>query len=180
MNNKVELYITKHYYDLLNIANKITKGHELSQELLHEVILQLYDKKEINLKKYCDNSIRYYITAVMKINYYSKTSPFYYRIKKESETYRDFYDEMNYTPIYDFEDEEHTLALEKENLICILENEYIELSWFEKSIFDLYIVMGSIKKVAKKTNIPVSGVARYVKEIRIKIKNNIEERLKDE
>jgi serine/threonine protein kinase len=116
----------------------------------------------------------------MKINYYSKTSPFYYRIKKEAETYRDFYDEMNYTPIYDFEDEEQSLALEKEKLICILETQYVNLEWFEKSIFDLYIVMGSIKKVAKKTNIPVSSVARYVKEIRIKIKNNIEEELRDE
>jgi len=180
MNSKVESYITNHYYELLNIANKVTKGHELSQELLHECILQLYDKKEIKLKKYCDNSIRYYITAVMKINYYSKTSPFYYRIKKEAETYRDFYDEMNYTPIYDFEDEEQSLALEKEKLICILETQYVNLEWFEKSIFDLYIVMGSIKKVAKKTNIPVSSVARYVKEIRIKIKNNIEEELRDE
>jgi DNA-directed RNA polymerase specialized sigma24 family protein len=173
MNSKIESYITKNYYELLNISKKITKGHELSQELLHECILQLYEKDKIVLKKYCDSSIKYYITAVMRINFYSKTSPFYYRIRKEAQTYLELFDDYSYEPLYDFEYEEQQVALEKEKLICILETEYVNLEWFEKSIFDLYIVMGSIKKVAKKTQIPVSNVARYIKEIRNKIKTNM-------
>lgn len=180
MNCKIESYITRNYYELLKIANKITKGHELSQELLHECILQLYEKDEIILKKYCDSSIKYYITAVMRINFHSKTSPFYYKIRKEAQSYLELFDDYTYEPLYDFEYEEQTLALEKEKLICILETEYVELEWFEKSIFDLYIVMGSIKKVAKKTKIPVSNVARYIKEIRNKIKTNMVTKLNDE
>jgi DNA-directed RNA polymerase specialized sigma24 family protein len=173
MNCKVNDYIVRNYKELHMIANKITKGHELSEELLHECLLQLYEKDEIVLKKYCDSSIKYYITAVMRINYYSKTSPFYYKIRKEAQTYLELFDDFIYEPLYDFEYEEQQIALEKEKLICILENEYVELEWFEKSIFDLYIIMGSIKKVAKKTKIPVSNVARYIKEIRNKIKTNM-------
>lgn len=179
MNYKVEQYITKNYYELLNISKKLTKGSDLSQELLHEVILQLYDKKEINLKKYCDNSIRYYITAVLRTNYYSKTSRFYYNIRKEAQTYLELFDDFNYEPIYDFEDNEKELALEREKIICILENEYVELEWVEKSIFDLYIILGSIKKVSKKTTIPVSGVARMIRDIKNKIKTNMENKLND-
>lgn len=180
MNSKIESYITRNYYELLSISKKITKGHELSQELLHEVILQLYEKDEIKLKKYCDSSIKYYITAVMRINYNSKTSPFYYRIRKEAQTYLELFDDYTYEPLYDFEYEEQQIALEKEKIICILETQYVELEWFEKSIFDLYIVMGSIKKVAKKTQIPVSNVARYIKEIRNKIKTNMINELDNE
>lgn len=174
MNKQVESYITNNYYELLTISKKLTKGHELSQELLHEVIVQLYDKKEIKLKKYCDNSIKYYITAVMRINFYSKTSPFYYKIRKEAQTYLEIFDDYIYEPLYDVADVEIELALEKEKLICILEESYVELEWFEKSIFDLYIVLGSLKKVSKRTRIPVTSVSRYIKEIKNKIKSQLE------
>lgn len=176
MNCKVEQYITNNYYELLSISKKLTKGHELSQELLHEVILQLYDKKEIKLKKYCDSSIKYYITAIMRVNFYSKTSPFYYRIRKEAQTYLEIFDDYIYEPLYDVADVEMELALEKEKLICILEESYVELEWFEKSIFDLYIVLGSLKKVSKRTRIPVTSVSRYIKEIKNKIKSQLEDK----
>ena len=83
MRKEIECFLNRNYYQLLNISNKITKNNQLSQDLLHEVILQLYDKDDIVLKSYDDNSIKYYITAIMRINYYSKTSPFYYKIKRE-------------------------------------------------------------------------------------------------
>ncbi len=55
MNQQIEGFITRKYYDLLTIAKKITKNHELSQELLHEVIMQLYDKDDIKLRAYDDD-----------------------------------------------------------------------------------------------------------------------------
>jgi len=59
MNKKIECYITRNYYELFNIAKKITKKHNLTQDLLHEVIIQLYDKDKIILTNYDDNSIKY-------------------------------------------------------------------------------------------------------------------------
>jgi hypothetical protein len=89
MRKEVELYITKNYYELLTIAKKITKGNQLSQELLHECIIQLYDKEQIILEKYTDSQIKYYIVAIMRTNWFSNTSPFYYRIRRESAKYVD-------------------------------------------------------------------------------------------
>jgi hypothetical protein len=65
------------------------------------------------------------------------------------------------------------LEFEKQELFDILEQEYSELSWFHKSLFELYLTLGSMKKVSKQTRIPVSSISRYLKESKEQIKNKI-------
>jgi len=170
MNCKVEEYIKNNYYILLGISKKITKGNELHQELLHEVIIQLYEKKIINLKEYDDDSIRYYITAVLRINWYSRTSPFYYRIRKERATYTELTFDMSYTTEQE--------SFEKQELYDILEKEFTELDWFRKSLMEMYLTLGSLKKVSQKTTIPLSSISRYIKESKEQIKTNINNTLR--
>lgn len=170
MNKKIEEYISKNYYELLNISKKVTKGHELSQELLHEVFLQLMEKKCIKLRKYDDNNIKYYITAIVRINWNSRTSPFYYRIRKE----RFLYSELTYDmEIMDTEQE----AFERQHLFDILEQEFTELDWFKKSLMEMYLTLGSLKKVSLKTTIPLTSIARYIKESKTQIRENIKKNL---
>jgi RNA polymerase sigma factor (sigma-70 family) len=164
MNKKVENYITTHYFELLQIAKKITKGHDLTQDLFHEVIIQLYDKDKIVLKKYDDNSIKYYIVAIMRINWYSNTSPFYYRVRREFQMYSDI------SECYDMSAEQE--SFEKEQILTILEQEWTELNWFNKQLFELYLTLGSLSKVSKQTRIPVSSISRYLKESKELIKIN--------
>jgi hypothetical protein len=170
MNCKIEEFIKNNYYILLGISKKITKGNELHQELLHEVIVQLYEKKVINLKEYDDDSIRYYITAVLRINWYSKTSPFYYRIRKERATYTELTFDMSYTTEQE--------SFEKQELYDILEKEFTELDWFRKSLMEMYLTLGSLKKVSQKTTIPLSSISRYIKESKEQIKTNINNTLR--
>lgn len=165
MNKQIEIYITKNYYQLRKIAKTITKGNELFEDLLHECLIQILDKDEIILESYDDNSIKYYITAIMRINWFSKTSPFYYRIKKEP---------MNYTNIEDIlEMEDDQENYEKELLFSILEKSFAELTWFHKSILQMYLVLGSLKKVSTQSEIPITSVARYVNEAKKQIKEDI-------
>jgi RNA polymerase sigma factor (sigma-70 family) len=166
MNPQIERYITTQYYELLNIAKKITKGHELSQELLHEVILQLYNKENIILNEYTDDQIKYYIVAIIRINWHSNTSPFYYRIRKEPSKYVDI------TQIFDLADDTQ-LQYENQIIFDILEEGWTELDWFRKSLFEMYMAVGSMKKVAKRTRIPISSVSRYINESRKQIKEYI-------
>lgn len=169
MNSKVEGFITRNYYELFKISKRITKGNDLSQDLLHEVILQLYDKRSINLNNYEDNTIKYYITAIMRINWYSKTSPFYYKIRKE----RCSYTEM--TDIVDMPEEQE--VFETQLIFDILEQEFSELDWFHKSLFEMYLTLGSLKRVSKKTNIPLTSISRYIKEAKEVTKTNIIKKL---
>lgn len=165
MKKCIESYITKNYYKLQTIAKTITKNHNLSNDLLHECILQLYDKDDIILKEYSDDQIRYYIVSIMRINWYSKTSPFYYKVRREFLNYSDIKE------VLDMESEQENF--EKQIIFDILEVEYSELTWFHKSIMDLYLTLGSLKKVSKKTSIPLASVGRYVKESKKQIRDNI-------
>lgn len=167
MRKEIESYITKDYYNLLNISKKMTRGDQLSQDLLHEVILQLYDKEDIILKSYDDNSIKYYIVAIMRINYFSKTSPFFYRIKRERMIMN-----VDISTCWDMSYEQE--SFESEELYKLLEEEYCELNWFKKSLLDMYLSLNSsMKAVSRKTNIPIQSISRYIKETRLEVKTNI-------
>lgn len=165
MRIEIENYITKNYYKLLGISKKITKNHDLHQDLLHEVILQLYSKEDIILKEYTDDQIRYYIVSIMRINWHSKTSPFYYKIRREGQKYSEI------TDILDMEDDQENF--EKELIFSILERSFTELSWFHKSMIQMYLVLGSLKKVSTQTEIPITSVARYVKEAKAQMRNDV-------
>ena len=166
MNKEIERYITTNYYQLLSIAKKITKNHELTNDLFHEVIIQLYNKNNIVLQEYSDDQIKYYIVSIIRINWHSQTSPFYYKIRKESSKY------TNIDDIYDLVDDTQ-LEFEKQHLFDILEQSWCELDWFRKSLFEMYMTLGSMKKVSKQTRIPISSISRYLKESKELIKTNI-------
>jgi len=166
MNKEIERYITTNYYELLTIAKKITKNHELTHDLFHEVILQLYNKSNIVLEEYSNEQMKYYIVSIIRINWHSKTSPFYYKIRKETSRY------TNIDEIYDLVDDTQ-LEFEKQHLFDILEQSWCELDWFRKSLFEMYMTLGSMKKVSKQTRIPVSSISRYLKESKELIKINI-------
>jgi RNA polymerase sigma factor (sigma-70 family) len=166
MNKEIEQYISNNYGELLSIAKKITRNNDLSEDLLHEVILQLYNKKNIVLRQYNDDQIKYYIVSIIRINWHSQTSPFYYRIRKENSKY------TNIDELYDLADDQQ-LEYEKQELFDILEQSFSELDWFRKSLFEMYLTLGSMKKVSVQTRIPVSSISRYLKESKEQIKTNI-------
>ena len=164
MKIEIERYITKNYYELLNICNKITKNDSFAGDLLNDVILQLYDRNEIKLKSLQENDIKYYIIKCLTINWYSKTSPFYRKVRRESTLYNELFDVPNLIDNDDVFKEHHILE--------IIETEFTEMNWFHKIIFEKYMVLGSLKKVSTDTRIPLTSVARYVKETRQVIKLN--------
>jgi hypothetical protein len=65
------------------------------------------------------------------------------------------------------EDEQETF--EKEHILCILEDGWADLDWFHKSLFEMYMCLGSMNKVSKKTKIPLSSIRRYIKESKLEI-----------
>ena len=66
---------------------------------------------------------------------------------------------------------------EKQIIFDILEQEWCELDWFRKALFEMYMTLGSMKKVSKKTTIPISSISNYLKESRTQIKNNVLDKL---
>lgn len=166
MNKEVEKYITSNYYELLNISKKITKNNQQwAQDLLHFVILELYDKDDIKLKSFDNDTIKYYITSIMRLNWFSKRSNWYYRVMREQKIYVELKDYFDQT-----DDEE---KFETELLYEILETEYSELSWFHKSVFEMYMVLNSLTNVSELTGMPINSVKRCVEQAKKQIKQNI-------
>lgn len=164
MKIEIEQYITKNYYELLEVCNKITKKDSFAGDLLNDVLLQLYDKKEIKLSKLDDNSIKYYIIRCLTINWYSKTSPFYRKVRRESTLFNELFEVNNLI------DDDSIFS--NHDIYEIIETEFTELNWFHKIIFNKYLTLGSLKKVSTDTRIPLTSIARYVKETKQTIKQN--------
>lgn len=164
MKIEIERYISKHYYELLDICNKITKKDAFAGDLLNDVLVQLFDKKEIKLNKLDDNSIKYYIIKCLTINWYSKTSPFYRKIRRESTLYNELFEVANM-----IDDSE---MFNEHQIMEIIETEFTEMDWFHKIIFNKYLTLGSLKKVSHDTRIPLTSIARYVRETKTTIKQN--------
>jgi hypothetical protein len=172
MTPEINNYITRNYYELLKICNKITKNDTWAGDLLNDVLLQLYEKKEINLKKLDDNNIKYYIVKCLTINWHSKTSPFYRKVKKESTLYNELFEVMDKATDDDI--------FNTHKLLDIMEMEWTEVNWFNKIIFTKYLTMGSLKKVSVDTTIPLTSIARYVNETKATVKHNTFKRFNDE
>jgi len=161
MNTHLEKYITYHYYELLAVAKKYTKNDYWASELLHDIILQLYDQKEYK-GKVDDNSIKYYIIRVIMVNWCYPTSPFYRREKQREKYMVDLEEALNITT-----DETN---IDNHKLLDIVEQEWSHTNWFNKIIFEKYMVLGSLKKVATDTSIPLTSIHKYVNDTRKSIK----------
>jgi hypothetical protein len=172
MKIEIERYITKNYYELLKIARKYTDNDDWSYELLHEVILQLYDQKSFNNKiKLDDKSIKYYIIRILMVNWCYPTSPFYKKHKREMKMV-----ELN--EVLHITEEE--TEMEHHKFMEIIEQEFSEVNWWNKVIFEKYMLLGSLKKVAVDTTISLPSIARYVKETKTQVKLNTFKRYNNE
>ena len=167
---EIEQYIIKHYNELKAICLKITKHSDWAEDLLQDVLLQLWEKDEINLKKLDDNSIKYYIVRCITTNWYSETSPFYRKVKRESSLYSDLKD-IAEAPVDDNEIHEHLV-------MDTMEEQYGALNWFSKDLLSRYLILGSYKKVSQQTRIPLMSVHTYVKQAKTELKANVFKKLK--
>ena len=170
MKSELDNYISRHYYTLLGVSFKYTKNNDWASELLHEVLIQLYNKQDLKLKL-DDNSIKYYIIRMLMVNWCYPSSPFYIKYKKYNYNHVDLKEAMMIT-----NDE----TADDHNFMDILEQEFSDTFWFSKILFQKYILMGSLKKVSEDTKIPLTSIKRYIKETKTEIKLNVLNRFDNE
>jgi hypothetical protein len=158
---EVEQYIARNYYKLLKIAHKYTDNDDWASELLHEVVLQLYDKKEYNLKL-DDESIKSFIIRCLMVNWCYPSSPFYKKHKKDNFTHVEINDAIQVM--------KNETEMDEHKFMDIMEQEFQDQSWFHKLLFEKYLTMGSLKKVSIDTKISLPSIGRYIKETRTQVK----------
>ena len=76
-------YLTKNYTRLRNKVKAVTKNHQNSDDLFNDLLMNLLDKPlEYQQDLLDNNKVENWLMSSAKLQFQSKTSPFYYKYKK--------------------------------------------------------------------------------------------------
>ena len=146
-------WISKNYKELVSITDKICNDNNESPDLLHCVLEQLLKNNKFKVME--DKEKFYFFVRAVKNNYFSQTSPYYYQYKKVSskETIQDI-EYFVGTP-----DEDYVEELPDINWVYA---QLESLNWFDRDLFLMWMELGSLTAVSRKTTIPLNSVGRYI------------------
>lgn len=147
----------RQYNKYKQIAIKITKNSELSEDLLHDVILQLDNNKKFNTLS--ENDKVFFFVRTLTNQFYSNNSKF-------QRTYRLRYEEFNNN--VEVEDkpykESPTIDWIRQTLDEELKNN--KEFWYNHGLFKMYLEHGKIKSIHQKTRIPIYSIRATIKEMK--------------
>ena len=152
-----------HHNDLLETTGTICKSPDDTGDLYSCVVEQLL-KKPKKIDEIPDSQKKYYFIKVVKQNWHSKTSPYHYQYRKPTQHHRPIIDNLT----EQIEDEEYEETIPTMEWVEKTLNE--EFDWYERDLFKLWVEMGTLTNVSKKTQIPLNSVGRHIKQIKIKLK----------
>jgi hypothetical protein len=70
--------------------------------------------------------------------------------------------------------------IEHHRFMDIMEEEFADVNWFNKLIFEKYLTFGSLKRVSVDTTITLPSIGRYIKETKQQVKLNTFKRFNNE
>lgn len=167
--------LTQREYDkLLNIAQNICKT-SYAEDLLHECFMAMYQYPKEDLEFIRQKGELFFFGArIMSLMYHSKTSRYYYKIKKYNQQHIDDQDTNLDSFIFTNEDT-------NEKSIHLIMSELDKLYWYDRELFKLYYFgdnNGSkytYTTLAEKTGISRRSIFYTVKNVKEKIRKSINE-----
>ena len=150
-------YINNNYDDLHQIVSNITKGHQDTDDLMSEVILQIAKKPP----KIQEDQFKYYFIRVVKNNWFSKTSRFHYNVRRKLYDHNVVEDN---TILENIEEDEP--YVENTPTLEWVKKEVDNMFWFKRDLFLLWLDLGTLTQLSKNTTIPLNTCSRYIREIK--------------
>lgn len=176
-NEIIEIIVNdKRYYKAIK---NITKNDELTDDLYSYMLLVMYDTNNEKLNKLInDKALIYFWTRIGMNQFKSTSSRFYYDFKKKI---NDSDDNYNLSTSEGIENIDKIMDISTEiNLDefyeYMMHRIKYELFWYDAELFELYLRLGSLNKVYRKTRIPY----KHVRDSHIRVKKWIEENLKED
>jgi hypothetical protein len=149
------------YNEYLVIVKKITKNDERATDLLHDVMVSLLLNEKYNNLPEKDK--RWFFVRTITNQYWSKHSHFHRQ-------YRKYTTDIDIIP--EIVDVPYQEPYDMQFVFEVLQKQ----SWYDKGLFEMYLQLGSIKKVSQKTKIPIYSVSDTIKNIKKTIKNEWSEK----
>jgi RNA polymerase sigma factor (sigma-70 family) len=153
-------YLEKNYGDLRQAAHRIA-GRD-GDDLLHEVILQLYQTKQETIDGLLERGqMKYWVLRVMVNNYNSKTSRYHYKWRKDIERRRKFSKQIE--GWWDGDG----VAAHRDQLLSHIEERLADLPWFEAEVFAIYFEEGhTLDSFAEATGISRHTLYTTIRRVR--------------
>lgn len=155
------------YNKFKEVAIKICGNDERTEDLLHDVLLQLDSNEKYNLLEKKDKL--YFFIRTMSNQYYSNNSAFYRQHRRMSfSEITNMADRMNeeYIDTPDIQWVKETLSNETKNNPKF---------WYDEGIFNLYLEHKKIEAVHRKTRIPKYSLRKTINEIKTFLKTKWEQ-----
>lgn len=166
--SNVDRWINTNYDEISQMCRNITRGHNDSDELLHNCLEQLLDKRE-QLKDLEDKELKWFFSRILYINWNSSTSPYHYQFRKHSQNNS----EITFD-IQDTEDNEIEYKMWVEDKLKDIQEILREQRWFDRALFNKYFNEGySYQSLSKKTGISYHTIASTIRRVKKIIKDKI-------
>ena len=163
-------YITLNYTKLRNKVKAVTKNHQNSDDLFNDLLLTLLDKpaeyKQDLIEK---NKVEHWLMASAKLQFASKTSPFFYQYKKFNMETSEVYEN---TAVVDEERED----MSKQVIDFITSQLDLYYTVYEKTLTTEHLIHNkSYSEIGREYNIN----RRYVSETITPVKEELFKKIKE-
>ena len=165
----MNLYLQANYKTIRTKVRKVTKNHQNSDDLLNDLIVALLEKpKHYQFDLLEKNKVDHWFTSSAKMQFASKTSPFFYKYKKFNMNSSEIQD-WKHAESYD-EDELEVTKMHKD--ISKLTEVY---NIYERTLLNEHLIEGkSFSEIARDYKINRRYISETItpckKEIVIKLK----------
>jgi DNA-directed RNA polymerase specialized sigma24 family protein len=146
-------WVTDNFKELQKICKSITKSSSY-EDLCQLCIEQFLTNKKVSTIP--QKELLYFFTRIVRNNYHSKSSLYYYTYNK--------YKFSEITPTEEIQDTEYE---ESSIDLTWVKEELNTMDWYQKRLFELFIEENcSITNLSRRTTIPLNSVSRDINKIR--------------
>lgn len=172
--NKIESIdeLVEHIYEddfFRGYAASFTMDPVVQEEIFHEFLLKVVEKKERMLELQARGEFNYYAVAIIRNLVYNKHSPLNkHKIRDEESIRSNYYDDVHYESEYQEGSAEEDTRILLQKVKDIVDQSH----WYDKEIFQMHFYKGmSYRGISKATTIPLSSIYNTVHNMQDKIRN---------
>lgn len=147
----IDDWINNNIKEMKKIVNAISKKNDLD---LFQICVEQFLTNQ-RLKEIPDKEKLYFFSKIVKNNFFSSSSPYYYTYGKHKFS--------EFTPKIDVIDD----PIIEDVDIEWVRKELKKIDWYYRKLFELYIEENcSITKLSQRTTIPINSVSRDINKVR--------------
>ena len=160
----------ENFQELQLAASRISRGSDLSDELLHHCLEAFLIKKDVNTIV-ASGGARFYLVRMMMSQWNSSSSPFYFKYKRSHEEITEDYID----PVEEEDDGQLEKTADK------IREELDHLTWYDKMLFDTFVQENhTVSSLARATQLPRTSISLSINRIRRHIKTKLDPNQNDE